>query len=96
VGLLALLSYLGAAAGGFCFGFLLCCVALCFRLVLLGLALASEVVVTSYCPDGLLSLAQCRSTSDRSGDAAPAVLILKTVVSRRVGADSRAAGRSNI
>ena len=46
VGLLALLGYLRATAGRFRFGFLLCRVAVCFCLVLLGLALASEVVAT--------------------------------------------------
>src|SRR3974390_693569 len=54
VGLLALLGYLRATAGRFRFGFLLCRVAVCFCLVLLGLALASEVVATGHRTDGFL------------------------------------------
>ena len=54
VGLLAFVGYPGAAAGGLCFGFLLCRVALCFGLVLLGPALASEVISTTHSSDGFL------------------------------------------
>jgi hypothetical protein len=57
VGLLALLCYLGGAAGSLRFGFLPRRVALCLRLVLLGPALASEVVTTSHAPDDFFGLA---------------------------------------
>src|ERR1700751_5196369 len=54
VGLLALLGHLGATAGRLCFGFLLRGVALCLRLVLLGLALAGEVVTAGHRAGGFL------------------------------------------
>lgn len=57
VRLLALLRRVGAAASRLGFGFRLCRVALCLRLVLLGLALASEVVATCHTPDNFLGLA---------------------------------------
>jgi len=57
VGLLELPCYLGAAAGSLRFGLLLRRVALCLRLVLLGPALASEVVTTSHAPDDFFGLA---------------------------------------
>src|SRR6202040_2257003 len=49
-----LLGHLGATAGRGCFGFLLRRVALRFCLVLLGLALASEVVTTGHRTGGFL------------------------------------------
>src|SRR5947209_9109581 len=54
VGLLALFGRLGAAASGLRLGFFLRRVALCVRLVLLGLALAGEVVTTGHRTDGFL------------------------------------------
>ena len=57
VGLGALLSYLGAAAGSLRFAFLVRRDARCLRLVLLGPAFASEVVTTSHAPDDFSGLA---------------------------------------
>jgi hypothetical protein len=57
VGLGALLSYLGAAAGSLRFAFLVRRDARCLRLVLLGPAFASEVVTTSHAPDDFFGLA---------------------------------------